>query len=84
MQRRAWGSGRGCSIIQVRDDSACLPGSWAGGAAGGVGQGVRAAGGETVRLRIRLRRDFEGRPKVQLKFWRKKRIADALFFKQFS
>ena len=50
----------------------------------GWGRGVRAAGGETVRLRTRLRRDFEGRPKVQLKFWRKKRIGDALFFKQLS
>lgn len=79
MQRRAWGSGRGCSIIQVRDDSACLPGSWAGSAAGWVGQGVRAGGREIVRLR-----DFEGRPQVQLKFWIKKRIVDALFFKQLS
>ena len=54
----------------------CLPtwvlGCWVGGAGGqGWWEGNRL-------------RDFESRPQVQLKVWRRKRIVDALFFKQLS
>ena len=48
MQRRAWGSGRGCSIIQVRDDSACLPGPGLAVLLGGWGRGLGLVGGKQL------------------------------------